>query len=97
MPTAIVLSREVDNDNPLASAGHIALQMISPVRFIPAHRVEPTVLNGRINRHVVHLIKIDDQATSEIWLLPKRHVHKTESTVNGWKMRVGSREAIYES
>ena len=65
--------------------------------FIPAHRVESTVLNRQLDRHVLHLIKIDDHATSEIWLLPKRHVHKTESTVNGWKMRVGSREAIYES
>src|SRR4029077_19493966 len=51
------------------------------VHLLPTEPLYPATPNRGLDRHVVDLIKIDDHATSEIWLLPKRHVRKTESAI----------------
>src|SRR5205823_12266976 len=49
--------------------------------FIAAQRLQPALLDRRFDRLIVDLIEIDDDATLEIRLLPKRHVHKTEGVI----------------
>src|SRR5215510_1943744 len=49
--------------------------------FVTAQRLQSTLFNRGFDRLVVDLIEIDEHAAFEIRLLPKGHVHKTESAI----------------
>jgi hypothetical protein len=49
--------------------------------FIPTQRLQPALLDRRLDRIVVDLIEIDNHPALQIRLLTKRHVDKAEGVV----------------
>jgi hypothetical protein len=55
--------------------------MIPGALFVPAQHLQVAAFNRRFDRLAINLIEIYNHFAFEIRLLPKRHIHKTESVV----------------